>query len=394
MLKNILLVNSVYYPDLGGSGIIAKNHAEELLNLNCKVTVFCGGTKNSEETINKVDIIRNKTINEFSPYRKENYFNKKLEDRFLDIIKKSKIDLVHFNSIQGLGANLIDLSLKNNIRTVLTMHDFWWVCPFLFLNNEYLSCEPAFNHHKHCSKIYSQKNLLIRKKYLFNILKNEKLIKTTVSQTMKLALKYLKIPKIDDAIVIENGITKKPLIYKKDEHKSKKIVNFAYFGGENRSKGFDLIFKSSKILKKNKVNFNIYCFGINKPHIKSIINYNLLKKHNIKLRGAYKNQNINKILSDIDVVLIPSRMFESFSLIARESLACGKTIISSGSGALSEIKNSNHLVFYANSSQDLANKMFDVIQIRSEVGADIEEIKYLTLNDHCQQYLKIYSDKS
>jgi len=392
VLKNILLINSVYFPDLGGSGVILKNFAEELAKHHFNVTIFCGGSKDSVDKINNILVIRNKTLKEFSPQCKENYFNKKIEKKFLKVIEEQKIDIVHFNSLQGLGANLIDLSLKKEIKTILTIHDFWWFCPYLFLHDEYLSSRPAFNHHKFCTKQISNEDLIKRKKYLFKILSNKKLIKITVSNTMKQALRYLKMPNINEVTVIENGIIENNYSTNTNFKKSTNQTNFAYFGGENRSKGFDLIFKATKILKENNNNFKVYIFGVNRPLIKTLINFNLLRKNKIKLRGIYKNENISKILTNIDAVLIPSRIFESFSLIARESLLNGKTIISSGMGALSEIKNPNHYFFYSNSSRDLASKMFSVIKKKNKIHDNVSNISYLTLKEHCQKYLEIYSE--
>ena len=59
MLKNILIVNATYFPDLGGSGIVAKNTGgitKKWLQCNC----FCVNRKT--ENMNGVKVIRNNTL--------------------------------------------------------------------------------------------------------------------------------------------------------------------------------------------------------------------------------------------------------------------------------------------------------------------------------------------
>jgi len=393
MLKNILLVNATYFPDLGGAGIVAKNSAEELKNNGYKVTVFCGGKINKTENINGINIIRNDTKKESSPYVLENYYNKKIENKFLKIVKKNKIEIIHFHSIQGLGANLVELSLKKGIKTILTMHDFWWICPLLFLNDEYLSSTPVKNHHQHCTSLIKQKKLIDRRNYLFNILENKNLIITTVSNSMKKGLEYAELPNTSTYICIENGLN---IDFKKEnliEKKTNRKIQFAYFGGENIGKGFDLIFKASKLLKLNTNNFEINLYGIYRPYLKSIINHKLLKKHKIKLHGIYKNEEISDIFSKTDIVLIPSQMYESFSLIAREALISGKIIISSGMGGLSEIVNNKHVIYNKISSFDLAKKMFYVMNNLDELNKMKEKIKCISLKEQSKLYQKLYNNE-
>jgi len=392
MLKNILIVNATYFPDLGGSGIVAKNTAEELQKSGYNVTVFCGGKTEKTENMNGVKVIRNNTSRYNSPYTINNYYNQKIENKFLNVIKENKVEIIHFNSIQGLGANLVELSLNKKIKTILTMHDFWWECPMLFLNDEYLSIRPIRNHENYCNNLMSKKLLKDRKKYLYSILENKQLIITTVSESMKKALKYIGLPNASEYICIENGLNKDFKKTKLNSNKTNKKIKFAYFGGENTSKGFDLIFKASKYLKFNTNNFEINLYGIHRPLLKSFLNHKLLKKHHLKLHRIYKNDDIPKIFSKIDIVLIPSRMYESFSLIAREALINEKIIISSGMGGLSELKNKKHIIYNKNSSADLAQKMFYSMRNLNILNKIKDPVNCISLNEQSSLYQKLYNN--
>ena len=389
MLKNILIVNSVYFPDMGGSGILAHNFAHKLSKLNYNVSVFSGGSKDSIDNDCGVKIYRNDIRKVNSPLCKENYNNESSESLFLEVIKKEKISIVHFNSVQGLGANLVELSLSLGLKTIVTMHDFWWVCPFLFLNDEYLNVRPIGNHSHFCTDSLSRKFLDERSEYLKKIINNKNLFITTVSKTMKEALKSSGLNTNKEITVIENGVD--DLIFEdiRSSDNKKKYV-FAYFGGENSSKGFDLIFKAAKFLKFNSNDFMVKCFGINNPDIKKIINWKILGSSNIKLYKRYQYIDIQNLMNDVDCVLVPSQVFESYSLIAREALECGKIVISSNMGALSEIESPRHITFSKTSSVDLAKKMYLVLKNHKNILSKKNKFKTLKLSEQIKHYIKLY----
>jgi len=56
----------------------------------------------------------------------------------------------------------------------------------------------------------------------------------------------------------------------------------------------------------------------------------------VRLLGKYWPAQMPEILRDVDVVLIPSRFEESFSLILSEAWACGVPVVAADSGAMAE----------------------------------------------------------
>ena len=62
-------------------------------------------------------------------------------------------DVVHFHSIQALGANLLAVAASHHIPVVLTMHDWWWWCARLFLVDQHdFVCPPRVASERcHCA---------------------------------------------------------------------------------------------------------------------------------------------------------------------------------------------------------------------------------------------------
>lgn len=77
----------------------------------------------------------------FSHFREVDYNNTDSEEALKAYVQEIKPDLVHFHSLQGIGANTIHLVKAMGYRTVLTMHDWWWLCPKFFMAD--CHCEPC-----------------------------------------------------------------------------------------------------------------------------------------------------------------------------------------------------------------------------------------------------------
>jgi glycosyltransferase involved in cell wall biosynthesis len=57
----------------------------------------------------------------------------------------------------------------------------------------------------------------------------------------------------------------------------------------------------------------------------------------VRFHGRFREEEKGRILSSLDVLLVPSRGLESFGLVAREAFVAGTPVLASRRGALSEI---------------------------------------------------------
>jgi glycosyltransferase involved in cell wall biosynthesis len=72
--------------------------------------------------------------------------------------------------------------------------------------------------------------------------------------------------------------------------------------------------------------------------------------------GPYEPASLPLLLADVDAVVIPSVVWETFSIVAREAMACGLPVIASRLGALPEAvrEGENGLLFAAQATSELA----------------------------------------
>ncbi len=137
-----------------------------------------------------------------------------------------------------------------------------------------------------------------------------------------------------------------------------KKINIICVGRLEYQKGYEILLKSLKLLKKDNINFNcdIYGEGSQKIDILKKIKFFHLSK-NVKLKGVKKN--ILNIYKSYDIYILSSK-FEGFPNSLLEALSSGLACISSDCdyGPKEIIKNrKNGILFKNNNYLDLYKKL-------------------------------------
>jgi glycosyltransferase involved in cell wall biosynthesis len=80
------------------------------------------------------------------------------------------------------------------------------------------------------------------------------------------------------------------------------------------------------------------------------------KSVELRTYGPYDPSSLPELLADVDAVIVPSLVWETFSIVAREALACGVPVIASRLGALPEAvrEGENGLLFTPGATSELA----------------------------------------
>ncbi len=152
----IMMVNWGWPPRQTGGPIgYAADLCKELVKTGHQVYMFYGGDSDfkgkcyleyrEEEGINLASLVNSPNqysnfglpLNECKQPTVEHYF-----EEFLD---KVNPDLVHFHSLIGLSGSLIELAKRKGILTIISLHNYWFLCPrgdFL-IPPDYRLCEGA-----------------------------------------------------------------------------------------------------------------------------------------------------------------------------------------------------------------------------------------------------------
>jgi len=348
-----------------------------------------------------INIQNSSSTHFFSRYAISDYYNPEINLLFKEYLSEIKPDVIHFHAIQGLGANLITEAHKEGYPTILTMHDMWWFCPNLFVTDlnlepcdhtgidvdQCVNCLHKLNEIPEMKYLKLESFLMKRNSYLKNVLENDVDIIFTVSKTFK---KYLQNNIARNIKVNENGIAKVLQTFEKEVNPNKII--FGFVGGKSELKGYNILMEAFRTIDLS--NWELHIYGVEKTDVTDfrkafiqniknktfwthLVRFLVERKKEIshvdKVKYFHKYSDTDKYetINKFDVIIVPSVVRESFSLITREGLMLKKPVICSDCGGPEEvIKDSiNGLIFKTNDAQDLKVKISTLLKNPGIVNA-------------------------
>jgi len=329
-------------------------------------------------------------------------------EKWLDqYLAENTFDLVHVISTYSLGVGVFRSVKRANIPLVLTLMDFWFLCPSLQLlqsngelcdgNTTPFQCESCLMansslYHK-VSKIplpevisagfwdtLSHFNLVSRQRGLRGMLLDMSHRKKVVKETFDLPDLVISPSKIVQTMFANN--LKRPvefLPYRhdvswlKDYHGKTKseIVRIGYLGQIHKIKGVHLLVDAFvKAGIEETARLDIWGNYSNNPQYEQDLRGRMNNNPSITLRGGYKREQLGLLLADTDVVVVPSIWYENAPLVIQEAFATKTPVITTNLGGMSEavIHDVNGLLFDRNDSDDLAQQLRRVVDEAGLLG--------------------------
>lgn len=261
------------------------------------------------------------------------FYDKRFEDTCELIIKCLGIDLVHIHHVMWMTLDIFHVAQKNRIPIVLSVHDFYFMCPVLkMIDPQGEPCNKDSCYYN-CDKCLSaNKKVRDGKKYLA---KRYKEYKSAIELTAKIVFPSREAqdmmcqyyPEIAQrASVIGHGIR---LPQSRMEHEFAHIKKrIAFIGGISDTKGGPVIYD---LITRNPTEYEWYIMGGI-----SYLNLYQLKQKNLHKTGWYKRYEIYDLLkeNEIDIVCILSTIAETFCYTLSEATALGIPVLATEVGAL------------------------------------------------------------
>jgi len=316
------------------------------------------------------------------------YINKEIEQKFRELLREITPDIIHFEHLIGLSTTLIDVAKEFDIPTVLTLHDYWFMCHSIqLLRYDYTICKgPKPNK---CRECWVKK----RSKWLSEALEKYPIPKSLTGTPVKSFLnvinslekfekrnEFLKshLLNVDTIIApsrflremfIEYGIPEDKVIYsengynldafkgfKKKEKDTDKII-FGFVGGISRHKGVQVLVDAFMNVPEDRAELRIYGnYNPSSKYVKEILS-KVKKRNNIRFMGRFED--VKDPYSEIDVLVFPSIWYENCPLVLAEARATKTPVIASNLGAIPEFVED---IFEPNNPNDLYEKIMEVIK--------------------------------
>ncbi|MGE0733819.1 MAG: glycosyltransferase [Alphaproteobacteria bacterium] len=336
----VLMVNIMYPPDgHGGATVVIEQLATTMARgQRFDVSVFTGTSRDSllpyellRYEHDGVPVVAVKLPDPDDAVA--DYDNPLMDAVFAEVLDAVQPDLVHFHSIQRLGASLAMVCRGRNLPYVVTLHDAWWLCEKQFMVRDDGSyCHQTRIDPLVCAQcVPSPSYTYVRSPYLRDVLRGAARL---LSPSRFFGDLYLANDFAADRLVVnKNGIL--PPSAKPRVRTPNGIVRLGYLGGIGRHKGLDVLRDAVERIEAE--NFELRVVDV-LPHS----NPSIAKSMKWRMRGKltvvkpFSPATAGDFYDQIDVLLFPSQWKESFGLVVREALARDIWVIATDSGGTVE----------------------------------------------------------
>lgn len=387
----ICIINSFYYPDIvGGAEVSVLKLAEQLYKDGNEVYVLCTSDKNKKEVINGVNIFRIKVGNICNPIdvcnkvKKINYLKLKmyyLLDKFnilnfnilLESLKQINPDVVHINNIYGISPVIWGICKKIDIPIVQTLRDY-----------SLLSSKDIFMN-KIKRKFYSflSKDINIvtaPSKYTL-----DKFVENGYFRNSKKEVIYNSIDYLEEDV-------SRVLSIKKNNISCKDKTKYVYLGRLEKEKGIEYLINCFQKIKNPKIELLIAGKGECENYVINVSKYD----SRIKYIGFINEKEIEDLLTESDVLVIPSLWPEPFGRVIIEAYKFSMPVIGTINGGIPEIiiNNKTGILVSPNSEKELINAIQYLSNKNNRFkfieGCSTEVNKY-NIKNQSKQFLMLYN---
>ena len=344
--------------------------------------------------------------------------------KFSDCLQHFKPDVVHFHTPQYFPLCLISKAHGYGVKTVVTLHDWWWICPTQFFSPQAgercagpngINCQMCIKKNGYLTSIY--------KRWKSGVAQVEESTDrfVCVSRILEKDIITAKPYLSKKLSVIPNAVAVEPL----SERDWAGPISFAFLGGESQIKGYDQVIRGFLKLNENDPPWRLFIYGCTPVRwtVRSI--FSKIKRyflHPLKLAQKINQKYIipkvqrgehaqifhkppfsaderGEILQNVQVVLVFSLVQESFSLATYEAMANGCCVITTPCGGPAEVVEDgvNGILlkdFTSDSLTEAVRRMLadPPLVRRLQHGAQVTAERFCNVRQVTEQYLEVYAD--
>lgn len=345
----IVNINLNFYPDsIGGAAVVAEKLAWGLMREGHEVTsiYLSRRTANTDFTVRETPFGRSISINNIPQSQATRFQNPPATSVLRELIDMIDPDRIVVHAAQNMGIHdlLADPDLRS--RCVIVAHDFFWLClqgfrnlpdgSICHLTPNALNCRQCAWFPGLTEGVYASSRLILQT------------CRAVVFPSQFLLTEYVSLlGERPDNFVVQSNPDVAETILPRDtalppapgaEAKAQGKQIFGFVGGPGETKGWLLVRDFMQRAKEEAdkpdgAHVVLYDIGrtINVPW------YPGMEQAGVSIADPFHWSFAGHALGQLDVLLMPSRVRESFGLAAREILSMGRDCIIRPSGALSEL---------------------------------------------------------
>jgi glycosyltransferase involved in cell wall biosynthesis len=374
----------------------------------------------------------------------------KLETLFAKVIKEERPDVIHVHELHRMPASIIGIANLIGIPVVVTLHDYWYLCPLFqlftpeekicpgpdFGRNCVITClagDPLTRAYRRCLRINqgtviekfllklrnryktyrkesvwqtsrqsctgtNEQNLKLHKKIAelgkrqVHLKKNLSIASLLIAVSNACARKYIEHGVPEEHIqVIQLGLPAKKFLEPKIIKLKQLPLKIGFLGSLGPSKGAQLLMEAAECFTPQSVEFHIY--GKAREEEVALINHHAGKSKNIFYHGKYAPEELENIFEQFHLLVIPSLWVETLGLIGLEAQAAGVPVLASDVGGMTDYVKEGHngMLFQQGSVSALAACINHLLQ-RPDLIEKMSRnaMEPIGMQDHCRDMYHLY----
>jgi glycosyltransferase involved in cell wall biosynthesis len=407
----VLLVSHRFPPDdVGGVERYTQDLAAELVRTGDTVAI---ATRRSEPGRKDLRMLRERLPDGSSLYRFvagsvsfEHYLDEhfRLERFFKMAVIESGPDVVHINHLMGLSPRAISIAHRLGAAVVVSLHDFYFVCPRVHLQKPGGDLCDGPNDGHECVKACftgasaNREQWGMRSRYFRRALTMAERI---VCYSEFVGSYFRDI--VGDRVplqIIPNGVLSEPAPYAISTSAAGRsgTLNLGYFGTVAPHKGTHLLLEALRIASLPSVSLLVVGHYPNAAYVRGLRQTAAsLPGLTMRIYGTYERRELPFLIKGVDCVVVPSIVPEAGPIVPREALAEGVPVIAARIGALTELirEGENGFTFDPNRPDELAailKRLAADEHLRSRLSEGARTSSVTTVTEHARRIRSVYEN--
>jgi glycosyltransferase involved in cell wall biosynthesis len=349
------------------------------------------------------------------------YDNPWIGEHLSKLMKEMQPDLYHMIGGYLLTASALQAAHKINMPTVITLTDFWFLCPRIQMvrSNNKVSTLPI--QPETCARCLAEENRRfripgkylspvmsvfwkLRKKDRLRLESRKNVLLTALNKTNKIVCPSRFLLEI----FAKSGVDKSRLVYSRQGYvlpgevkKTDKVkppgqgLHIGYLGQISHIKGIHILIEAISLLRENDVKLKIYGDQNFYPKYTARLKKIIAKDQRIKIEGTFQRIDLLNVLNELDVIVVPSLWYENSPNVILEAFAHRIPVIASNSGGMAELveHERNGLLFEMGNPDDLARQINRLIEdpgLLKQLQIGISPVK--SVEEEIDELEEIYKD--
>lgn len=345
----------------------------------------------------------------------------RVETEFIKMIEEVKPDVVHFQHLINLSVGLPRLAHRKKIACCFTLHDFWLLCPQIFLlkpdmqlctefsPRDCLSCTQEQTGYylltNECTQAMEStrnrvKQVLNFKKKSINLFalglwrhywvkKIVRAVDIFIAPSRFLREQYVRYGFDPGKIVfIRHGFTKIQFdgLVKKPSDR----LRFAFIGSPREYKGIGVLIEAFNRITE-PAELRIYG-TIPSEALQELTGQ--AKNPHIYFMGELRQEDKKSAFAEIDVLIVPSRCYENCPVVINEAFMAKTPVIATALGGMAELVQDgvSGFTFPAGDAEKLAEKIKLFIahpELKDKLSERLPDVKDMAV--HAREILDVYN---